>query len=138
MLKVAIQMDPIEAVNIEADTTFLQAITAQERGHRLWVYDVATLALEDGRLFCRARPAALRQKVGDHVTFGDWLKLDLAEDIDVILMRQDPPFDMAYVTATYLLETIHPQTLVVNDPTEVRNAPEKLFATRFKGCSRRP
>ena len=133
MLKVAIQMDPIEAVNIEADTTFLQAITAQERGHRLWVYDVATLALEDGRLFCRARPVTLRQTVGDHVTFGAWVKLDLAEDIDVILMRQDPPFDMAYVTATYLLETIHPQTLVVNDPTEVRNAPEKLFATRFRG-----
>lgn len=133
MLKVAIQMDPIEAVNIEADTTFLQAITAQERGHRLWVYDVATLALEDGRLFCRARPVTLRQTVGDHVTFGEWVKLDLAEDIDVILMRQDPPFDMAYVTATYLLETIHPSTLVVNDPTEVRNAPEKLFATRFAG-----
>ena len=84
MLKVAIQMDPIEAVNIEADTTFLQAITAQARGHRLWVYDVATLALEDGRLFCRARPVTLRQTVGDHVTFGAWVKLDLAEDIDVL------------------------------------------------------
>src|SRR5690606_35704712 len=133
MLKVAIQMDPMEAVNIEADTTFLQAITAQERGHRLWVYDAMTLALEDGRLFCRARPVTLRPVVGDHVTFGDWVKLDLAEDVDVILMRQDPPFDMAYVTATYLLETVHPRTLVVNDPAEVRNAPEKLFATRFKG-----
>ena len=131
MLKVAIQMDPIEAVNIEADTTFLQAITAQARGHRLWVYDVATLALEDGRLFCRARPVTLRQTVGDHVTFGAWVKLDLAEDIDVILMRQDPPFDMAYVTATYLLETVHPKTLVVNDPAEVRSAPEKLLVTRF-------
>ena len=131
MLKVAIQMDPIEAVNIEADTTFLQAITAQERGHSLWVYDVATLALEDGRLYCRARPVTLRQTVGDHVTFGDWVKLDLGEDIDVILMRQDPPFDMAYVTATYLLETVHPKTLVVNDPAEVRSAPEKLLVTRF-------
>lgn len=133
MLKVAIQMDPMEAVNIQADTTFLQAITAQERGHALWVYDARTLALEDGRLYCRARPVTLRPVVGDHVTFGDWVRLDLAEDVDVILMRQDPPFDMAYVTATYLLETVHPKTLVVNDPAEVRNAPEKLFATRFAG-----
>ena len=133
MLKVAIQMDPVETVNIEGDTTFMQAITAQARGHALWVYDVKTLALEDGRLSCRARPVTLRPVAGDHVTFGDWTTLDLAEDADVILMRQDPPFDMAYVTATYLLETVHPKTLVVNDPAEVRNAPEKLFATRFKG-----
>ena len=131
MLKVAIQMDPIEAVNIASDTTFLMAMTGQERGHRLWVYDFRTLALEEGRLYCRARPVTLRQTVGDHVTFGDWEKLDLGEDIDVILMRQDPPFDMAYVTATYLLETVHPRTLVVNDPAEVRSAPEKLLVTRF-------
>jgi glutathione synthase len=133
MLKVAIQMDPIEAVNIDSDTTFLMAVTAQERGHRLWVYDFRTLALEEGRLYCRARAVTLRQSVGDHVTFGDWERLDLAEDVDVILMRQDPPFDMAYVTATYLLETVHPRTLVVNDPSEVRSAPEKLLATRFPG-----
>ena len=132
-LKVAIQMDPIEAVNIEGDTTFLLAMSAQARGHRLWVYDFRTLALEDGRLFCRARPAVLREVKGDHVTLGDEVKLDLGADVDVILMRQDPPFDMAYVTATYLLETVHPKTLVVNDPAEVRSAPEKLFATHFAG-----
>ena len=131
MLKVAIQMDPIEAVNIASDTTFLMAMTGQERGHRLWVYDFRTLALEEGRLYCRARSVTLRQTIGDHVTFGDWERLDLGRDVDVILMRQDPPFDMAYVTATYLLETVHPQTLVVNDPAEVRSAPEKLLVTRF-------
>ena len=135
MLRVAIQMDPVEAVNIDSDTTWLMMMTAQERGHRQWVYDFRTLALEDGRLFCRARPVTLRQTVGDHVTFGDEVKLDLGSDIDVILMRQDPPFDMAYVTATYLLETVHPQTLVVNDPAEVRSAPEKLLVTKFPGLT---
>jgi len=131
MLRVAIQMDPIEAVDIESDTTFLQAMEAQNRGYPVWVYDFRTLALEDGRLFCRARPVTLRQTAGDHVSFGDEAKLDLSQDVDVILMRQDPPFDMAYVTATYLLETVHPKTLVVNDPAEVRSAPEKLLVTRF-------
>src|SRR5690606_40596820 len=120
MLRVAIQMDPIEAINIDSDTTFLQAMEAQNRGYPLWVYDFRTLALEDGRLYCRARPVTLRPIHGDHVTFGDWTKLDLGSDVDVILMRQDPPFDMAYVTATYLLETVHPRTLVVTDPAEVR------------------
>ena len=133
MLRVAIQMDPIESVNIESDTTWLMATTAQDRGHPLWIYDFRTLALEDGRLFCRARPATLRQTQGDHVSLGEEVRLDLSEDVDVILMRQDPPFDMAYVTATYLLETVHPRTLVVNDPAEVRSAPEKLLATRFPG-----
>jgi glutathione synthase len=135
MLNVAIQMDPIEAVNIESDTTWLMMTTAQARGHRQWVYDFRTLALEDGRLFCRARPVTLRQVEGDHVSFGDEVKLDLGDDVDVILMRQDPPFDMAYVTATYLLETVHPRTLVVNDPAEVRSAPEKLLVTRFPGLT---
>ena len=135
MLKVAIQMDPIEAVNIESDTTFMLAMSAQEHGHKLWVHDFRTLALEDGRLFCRARPITLRQTHGDHVTFGEETKLDLGADIDVILMRQDPPFDMAYVTATYLLESVHPKTLVVNDPAEVRSAPEKLLVTRFPGLT---
>ena len=135
MLRVAIQMDPIEAVNIESDTTFLQAMEAQNRGYPVWVYDFRTLALEDGRLSCRARPVTLRAVHGDHVVFGDWVRLDLADDVDVILMRQDPPFDMAYVTATYLLETVHPRTLVVNDPAEVRSAPEKLLVTRFPGLT---
>ena len=133
MLKIALQMDPLEAVQIAGDTTFMLAMEAQERGHALWVYDFRTLALEDGRLFCRARPVTLKAVQGEHVVFGDWTRLNLADDVDVILMRQDPPFDMAYVTATYLLETVHPQTLVVNDPAEVRSAPEKLFATRFEG-----
>ncbi len=133
MLRVAIQMDPIEGVDIESDTTWLQAMEAQNRGYPVRVYDFRTLALEDGRLYCRARPVTLRQARGDHVSFGDWEKLDLGSDVDVILMRQDPPFDMAYVTATYLLETVHPHTLVVNDPAEVRSAPEKLLATRFPG-----
>jgi len=135
MLKVAIQMDPIEGVNIESDTTWLQAMEAQNRGYPVWVYDFRTLALEDGVLFCRARPVTLRQAVGDHVSFGDEVKLDLSQDVDVILMRQDPPFDMAYVTATYLLETVHPRTLVVNDPAEVRSAPEKLLVTKFPGLT---
>lgn len=135
MLKIAIQMDPIEGVNIESDTTWLQAMEAQNRGYPIWVYDFRTLALEDGRLFCRARPVTLRQTVGDHVSFGEEVKLDLGADVDVILMRQDPPFDMAYVTATYLLETVHPKTLVVNDPAEVRSAPEKLLVTRFPGLT---
>jgi len=135
MLKVAIQMDPMESVDILADTTFMMAMAAQERGYPLWVYDFRTLALEEGRLSCRARPMTVRAVAGDHVTFGDEVKLDLAEDVDVILMRQDPPFDMAYVTATYLLETVHPKTLVVNDPAEVRSAPEKLLVTQFPGLT---
>ena len=132
-LNVAIQMDPIEAVDIAGDTTFLMAETAQARGHKQWVYDFRTLALEEGRLYCRARPITVRREAGNHVDFGDWETLDLAEDVDVILMRQDPPFDMAYVTATYLLETVHPRTLVVNDPAQVRSAPEKLMVTAFPG-----
>jgi glutathione synthase len=135
MLKVAIQMDPMESVDILADTTFMMAMTAQDRGYPLWVYDFRTLALEEGRLSCRARPMTVRAVAGDHVTFGDEVKLDLGEDVDVILMRQDPPFDMAYVTATYLLETVHPKTLVVNDPAEVRSAPEKLLVTQFPGLT---
>ena len=133
MLRIAIQMDPVQGVDIEVDTTWLMMMTAQARGHRQWVYDFRTLALQDGRLFCRARPITLRQTAGDHVTLGEEVRLDLAEDVDVILMRQDPPFDMAYVTATYMLETVHPKTLVVNDPAEVRSAPEKLLVTAFPG-----
>ncbi|WP_409019597.1 glutathione synthase [Brevundimonas vesicularis] len=133
MLKVAIQMDPIEAVNVASDTTFLMALNGQARGHSLWVYDFRTLALEDGRLFCRAVPVKVKPVQGKHVEFGPEQRLDLATDVDVILMRQDPPFDMAYVTATYLLERVHPRTLVVNNPAEVRSAPEKLIATLFPG-----
>jgi glutathione synthase len=132
-LRVAIQMNPIELANPEADTTFLMALNAQARGHRLWVYQPEHLALEDRRVTARARPLTVQAVVGDHATLGPPELLDLAEDVDVVLMRQDPPFDLAYITATHILEHIHPRTLVVNDPVEVRNAPEKLFVTKFEG-----
>jgi len=131
-LRVAIQMNPIELANPEGDTTFLMALNAQERGHSLWVYQPEHLALEDRRVTARARPVQVRPTVGDHVTLGPPEVLDLSE-VDVVLMRQDPPFDLAYITATHILEHIHPRTLVVNDPVEVRNAPEKLFVTKFEG-----
>ena len=133
MLNVAVQMDPVQAVNIEADTTFMLAMEAQSRGHRLWFHGPQNLALEDGELFVRAQPLTIRAVKGDHYSLGPAETLKVADHFDVVLMRQDPPFDMAYVTATYLLETVHSKVLVVNDPAEVRNAPEKLFATTFKG-----
>lgn len=133
-LAVALQMNPLEAVKIDADTTFMMALEAQARGHRLWVYGPEMLALEaDGaatRLTARARSVRIRPVQGDHAAFGPEERLDLGE-VDVVLMRQDPPFDMAYVTATHLLETVHPRTLVVNDPKEVRDAPEKLFVLGY-------
>ena len=132
-LRVAIQMNPVELANPEADTTVLMALNAQDRGHSLWVYQPEQLALEDRRVTARARPLQVRATVGDHYTLGPPQVLDLREDVDVVLMRQDPPFDLAYITATHILEHIHPATLVVNDPVEVRNAPEKLFVTRFEG-----
>lgn len=131
-LAIAIQMDPIETVNINADSTFAMAEEAQARGHRLWHYLPKHLTFNDGVLTARARTLTVRREQGDHFTLGPWETLALA-DVDVVLLRQDPPFDMAYITNTHLLETVHPQTLVVNDPAEVRNAPEKLFVTRFKG-----
>jgi glutathione synthase len=131
-LQVAVQMDAIEAVNIETDTTFLLMMEAQTRGCGLWLYDPGHLALEDGRVTARGRSAKLQAVKGDHHLMGAIETRDLA-GFDVVLMRQDPPFDMAYITATYFLEKIHPKTLVVNDPREVRNAPEKLFVTEFEG-----
>lgn len=131
-LKVAVQMDPVEGINIHTDTTFLMMETAQARGHSLWVYRPERLALEERRVTARGRPLTLRRELGNHFTAGETETRDLAE-FDVVLMRQDPPFDMAYITATHLLERIHPQTLVVNNPAEVRNAPEKLFVTGFEG-----
>ena len=133
MLKVAAQMDPLAPINIEADTTFMMLLEAQGRGHRLWWHQPHNLALEDGELFVRAWPLTVRPVHGDHFSLGEPETLKVADAFDVVLMRQDPPFDMAYVTATYLLETVHPRVLVVNDPAEVRNAPEKLFATHFQG-----
>jgi len=131
-LKVAIQMDPIEGINIETDTTFFLMMEAQMRGHALWVYTPERIAYEDGRVTARGRPLNLQAVKGDHHRVGEWETRDLSE-MDVILMRQDPPFDMAYITATHFLEAIHPKTLVVNNPFEVRNAPEKLFVTGFPG-----
>ena len=130
-LTVAIQMDPIESVNINADSTFVLALEAQKRGHRLFHYGPRNLAFSAGRLTARARELTVRRQHGSHFTLGEPVTLDLGSDVQVILMRQDPPFDMAYITATHLLEHVHPKTLVVNDPVEVRNAPEKLFVTHF-------
>jgi glutathione synthase len=129
-LAIGIQMDPIESVNIDADSTFVLALEAQARGHGLYHYLPRDLSLRHGRLYARARKLEVRRKKGDHFTLGPAEALDLAT-LDIVLMRQDPPFDMAYITATHLLEHIHPQTLVVNDPAHVRNAPEKLFVTHF-------
>jgi glutathione synthase len=131
-LRVAIQMDPIEGINIETDTTFFLMLEAQARGHALWVYTPERLAFEDGKVRARGRTLSLQAVKGDHHRVGEWETFDLSE-MDVVLMRQDPPFDMAYITATHFLETIHPGTLVVNNPLEVRNAPEKLFVTGFPG-----
>ncbi|ACJ00246.1 glutathione synthase [Rhodospirillum centenum] len=129
-LAVAIQMDPIESINIDTDSTFMMALEAQRRGHALWHYLPRDLALRHNRLFARARRLEVRRERGNHFTLGPAEELELA-GMDVVLMRQDPPFDMAYITATHLLEHIHPKTLVVNDPAAVRNAPEKLFVTHF-------
>jgi glutathione synthase len=131
-LKVAVQMDPIEGVNIEGDTTFLMMETAQARGHSLFVYLPDTLAMEDGQVFARGRDVTVQRKKGDHAHVGDDRKVELAE-FDAILLRQDPPFDMHYIDSTFFLEKVHPKTLVVNNPAEVRNAPEKLFVTSFPG-----
>lgn len=130
-LTVAIQMDPIEAVNISADSTFALALEAQARGHKLFYYGPKQLTFRDGIVSAPVRPLEVRAARGDHFTLGEPVRFDLSL-ADVVLMRQDPPFDMAYITTTHLLERIHPKTLVVNDPREVRNAPEKLFVTTFK------
>lgn len=127
-LSVAIQMDPIAGIDIEADSTFMLALEAQSRGHQLFHYLPQRLAMEEGRVAALGHPLTVRRQKGNHFTLGAETRLELGK-LDVVLMRQDPPFDMAYITATHLLERIHPQTLVVNDPAQVRNAPEKLFVT---------
>jgi glutathione synthase len=129
-LTVAIQMDPIHTIDITTDSTFILAIEAQARGYKLYHYLPQDLALTNGSIFANARPLKVNLKIGDHFQLGAQERLDLA-DVDVVLMRQDPPFDLSYITATHLLEHIHPKTLVVNDPAQVRNAPEKLFITHF-------
>ncbi|TWB41987.1 glutathione synthase [Nitrospirillum pindoramense] len=129
-LSVAIQMDPMHSINIDTDSTFMMALEAQRRGHTLYHYLPQDLAFRHSRLVATARPLQVRRERGNHHTFGLAETLDLAS-VDIVLMRQDPPFDMAYITATHLLEHVHPKTLVVNDPASVRNAPEKLFVTHF-------
>ena len=129
-LKVALQMDPIGSVNINGDSTFRIALEAQARGHTLFFYTPDRLAFVEGRVIARGWPIEVRRELGNHVTYGDETEIDLA-DYDVVWLRQDPPFDMGYITATHLLEMISDLTLVVNDPAEVRNAPEKLFVLRY-------
>ena len=129
-LAVAIQMDPIMGINISADSTFALALEAQRRGHGLYYYLPRDLSFSHGRVVARAHPLEVRREQGNHFTLGAEEVIDLAT-FDVVLLRQDPPFDMGYITTTHLLEQVHPKTLVVNDPMHVRNAPEKLFVTRF-------
>ncbi|HTT96407.1 MAG TPA: glutathione synthase [Rhizomicrobium sp.] len=130
-LTVAIQMDPIEKIDIGGDSTFALALEGQARGHTLLYYGPRDLTFRDGVVSAVVRPLQVRATRGDHFTLGEAQRLDLSKT-DVVLMRQDPPFDMSYITATHILERIHPKTLVVNDPAHVRNAPEKLFVTEFK------
>ena len=129
-LSVAVQMDPITAIDISGDSTFALMLEAQRRGHSLFHYHVNALAWRDGSLHAAGEDVSVRDEKGNHATLGARRTIDLATQ-DVILMRQDPPFDMGYITATHLLDQIHPKTLVVNDPAEVRNAPEKLFILRY-------
>ena len=131
-LAVAIQMDPLENIDIEGDSSFVLGLEAQARGHGLFHYGPQDMSFSQGRIVAKARPIKLRREFGNHFTTGEAERIDLAT-MDIVLMRQDPPFDMSYITATHLLEHIHPQTLVVNDPVSVRNAPEKLFVTHFDG-----
>jgi glutathione synthase len=129
-LKIAVQMDPIQRINIKGDSTFALLLEAQKRGHQLTYYTPDRLALLNGRVFAHVESLSVRDKAGDYFTLDRPRRIELGEQ-DVILLRQDPPFDLAYVTTTHLLERIHPKTLVVNDPAHVRNAPEKVFVTEF-------
>ncbi len=130
-LRVAIQMDYIGDIDFKGDSTFALALEAEARGHSLFHYSVHDLAFEDGGVTTVAEPLTVRREEGNHYSLGERQLIDLHE-MDVVLMRQDPPFDMNYITATHLLEHVHPHALVVNDPVSVRNAPEKLFSTHFR------
>ena len=129
-LKIAVQMDPITHIDIAGDSTFALMLEAQKRGYSLFHYPFESLSLRDGRLTARGEDVTVQDVAGDHFSAGETRKADLS-GFDVVLMRQDPPFDMAYVTAAHLLEHIHPDTLVVNDPVHVRDAPEKLLVLHF-------
>jgi glutathione synthase len=135
-LRVAVQMDPLETVKIGGDSSFALMLSAQARGHTLFHYDVRTLAYDAsygaaGRLTCWGAPITVQRVEGAHFTRGEYRLIDLGADIDVVLMRQDPPFDLGYITATHLLERLAGRTLVVNDPASVRNAPEKVFVLDY-------
>jgi glutathione synthase len=127
---VAVQMDHVSSINIAGDSTFAMSLEAQKRGYRLFHYTPDRLSMRDGEIYAHAEPMELRDVKGDHFTLGASERVDLSS-MDVVLLRQDPPFDMAYITSTHILERIHPRTLVVNDPAWVRNSPEKIFVTEF-------
>src|SRR6201999_3167412 len=129
-LNVAVQMDPIARINIRGDSTFALLLEAQKRGHGLSYYTPDKLSLNGGELFAPVQLLTVRDEPGDHFTLGEPKRTSL-RSFDVVLLRQDPPFDLAYITSTHFLERIHPKTLVVNDPASVRNAPEKLFVMNF-------
>ena len=130
ILTVAVQMDPIERIDIAGDSTFALLLEAQARGHRLLYYTPDRLGMRGASVFAKMQPLAVRDVQGDHFTLGEPVLTELG-DVDVVLLRQDPPFDLAYITTTHLLEHVHPETLVVNDPASVRNAPEKLLVMQF-------
>ncbi|PWE56149.1 glutathione synthase [Metarhizobium album] len=127
---VAVQMDHVSGISIAGDSTFAMSLEAQARGYKLFHYTPDRLSLRDGKVYASVEPMVLRDVKGDHVELGPAERVDLST-MDVVLLRQDPPFDMAYITSTHLLERIHPKTLVVNDPAWVRNSPEKIFVTEF-------
>ena len=130
-LRVAFQMDPLEGIGIAGDSTFALMLKAQELGHQLYHYLADALTYADGRLYAGAHEVTVQRVTGDHFRLGEFKVLDLGADIEVVMMRQDPPFDLGYITATHLLERILDETLVVNDPAAVRNAPEKLWVLDF-------
>ena len=129
-LKVAIQMDHVSTIDIVGDSTFVLGMEAQKRGYELFHYTPPDLMFRDRKVLARVQPMVLKNEKGNHFSLGTSELVDLAT-FDVVLLRQDPPFDMSYITTTHLLEHVHPKTLVVNDPASVRNAPEKLFVTHF-------
>jgi glutathione synthase len=130
-LSVAVQMDPLDQINIAGDSSFALMLEAQARGHRLFHYAPEDLNYADGHVWTQAHPVTVQRVEGDHFRFEAPVRLELGDDTDVVLMRQDPPFDLGYITATHLLERIADRTLVVNDPASVRNAPEKVFVLDF-------
>ncbi len=130
-LRIAVQMDPLEGINIAGDSSFALILKAQERGHTCYHYEAPDLTWEADRLYTFGTPVTVRPEPGNHFTAGEPVLLDLGRDVDVVLMRQDPPFDLGYITATHLLERIRGETLVVNDPESVRNAPEKMWVLDF-------